>query len=155
MKRTLGRLTLSLLLVATPSLLFAYPLKVRPARGEGQTVVMCPDCNQPIACARAGDYTIALSGDVDPPNLGGNARFMVRLTDREGKAVTNAKVALVLSMPGHEHPPRTLAMKAEKGGRYAAATSFKTVRMEGPWRAEVRVTTPRGDTVVQPFTFTR
>lgn len=155
MKGTLGRLTLSLLLAATPSLLFAYPLKVRPAGGEGQTVIMCPDCSQPIACARVGDYTVAFSGDIDTPKLGGNARFVVRLTDRDGKAVTNTKVAVVFSMPGHEHPPQTLSLSGSKAGRYSTASSYKIVRMEGPWRAEVKITTPKGDVVTQAFTFNR
>jgi hypothetical protein len=156
MKATLGYRTLAVLtLAAVPALALAHPLKVRPAAGESQTVIMCPDCSQPIACARVGDYTVSFAAAVDHPKTGSSAQFNVRLADRDANPVSNLKVAVVLSMPGHEHQPTTVPMKAEKDGRYTATTSFKAVGMEGPWRAEVKITTAKGDVVTQPFTFNR
>jgi hypothetical protein len=152
----LCRLILSALLLATTSTLaLAYPVKVKTAGGESQTVIMCPDCSQPIACAKAGDHTVAFAADIDTPKGGGNVRFNVRLTDRAGAPVTNAKVAVVLSMTGHEHKPRTVPMRGGAGGRYSASTSFRAVDMAGPWNADVRITTAKGDVVTQRFTFNR
>jgi hypothetical protein len=156
MKRVFDRLAVPvLLLAATPALVLAYPAKVKTAGGQSQTVIMCPDCSAPIACARVGEYTIAFSADLDTPKTGGNVGFHVRLTDAKGAPVTNARVAVALSMPGHEHQPRTLPLKRGSGGLYSARTTFKSVEMPGPWEADVEVTTPKGDKVIQAFTFNR
>lgn len=156
MKGYLYRLTLcGLLAAATAAAALAYPVKVKTAGGESQTVIMCPDCSQPIACAKAGDYTVAFAADIDTPKGGGNVRFDVRLTDRAGAPVTNTKVAVVLSMTGHDHKPRTLPLRGGVGGRYRANTSFRAIDMAGPWNADVQITTPKGDVVTQRFTFNR
>jgi hypothetical protein len=144
-----------LLLASVPALVFAAPVKVRTEGSASQTVIMCPDCNQPIACAKAGDYNMAFAADIDSPKNGGNVRFGVRLTNQNGAPVTNAKVAVTLSMVGHEHKPRTLQMPGGRDGRYTAHTSFKSIDMQGPWKADVHVTTPKGDTVTQAFSFNR
>jgi hypothetical protein len=155
MKSVLSRMTLLALLATTPVFAMAFPVKVHPAGGEGQTVVMCPDCNQPIACAKAGDYNIAFSADIDHPKNGGVVRFHVRLTDLQGLPVTNTRVALVLSMVGHEHQPRTLQLKGGRNGLYTATTSFRSIDMQGPWKADVQLKTPKGDVVTEAFTFNR
>lgn len=156
MKTALYRIVLPALLVATtPAMVLALPVKVRTAGGESQMVTMCPDCNQPIACARAGDYTVAFAADVLPPKYGSGMRFQVRLTDRQGLPVTKARVALVLSMPGHEHQPKTVPLKLERDGRYRGETTYRAAGMEGVWKADVKITTPKGDVVTQAFTFSR
>jgi hypothetical protein len=156
MKRIFHRLTLSALLVAaTSTLALAYPVKVKTAGGESQTVIMCPDCSQPLACAKAGDHTVAFAADIDTPKGGGNVRFNVRLTGPTGAPVTNARVAVVLSMTGHDHKPRTVTLQGGSGGRYSASTSFRDIDMAGPWNADVQITTAKGDVVTQRFTFNR
>jgi hypothetical protein len=152
--RTIG-LLVTLLVAALPLAAIAHPVKVYTKGGESQTVTMCPDCSQPIACAKAGDYTIAFAADIGTPKGGGNVRFEVRLTDRTGAPVTNTKVAVTLSMVGHEHKPKTLRMGHTGRGRYVVNTSFRTIDMPGPWTADVQVTTPKGDIVTQAFTFNR
>lgn len=156
MKRRFYGLALAALVVGTaPALALASPLKVYTAGSASQTVFMCPDCDQPIACTRAGDYNIAFSADIDRPRNGGSVRFHVRLTDRAGAPVTNVGAALVLSMVGHGRPPRVLALKSGHGGRYSAVTTFRAVDTQGPWKADVHFRTPRGDVVKQAFTFNR
>jgi hypothetical protein len=144
-----------LLLASTSALSLAYPVKVRTEGGQSQTVTMCPDCSQPIACAKAGDYTVALAVDIDSPKNGGNVRLQSGLTNQGGAPVTNAKVAVVLSMTGHDHKPRKLQMHHTHGGQYLATTTFRSVDMAGPWNADVQITTPKGDVVTQRFTFNR
>lgn len=152
MRIALQRFSLASLLLATAgSLALAAPLRVRTAGGEAQTVIMCPDCDQPIACARAGDYTVAFSANLESTRSG-ITQFLVRLTDRTGSPVSNLRVTIVLSMPGHGHRPRTVSTSGRRGGRYVAST---VTRMEGTWRADVRITSPKGDVVTQPFTFLR
>jgi hypothetical protein len=154
--KTLYRFALPLVIIAvTPALVSAYPVKVHTAGGESQTVIMCPDCNQPIACAKAGDYTVAFTADIDTPRNGGNVRFHVRLTDQNGAPVTNAKPTLTLSMVGHEHKPRTLHLTGDTTGRYTATTTFRTIDMQGPWKSDVQFKSPKGDTVSQSFIFNR
>jgi hypothetical protein len=141
----------SLLLVTTPALALASPLILKAAGGESQTVIMCPDCSRPIACAKVGDYTVAASAEMPHKNMP-IVHFYIGLTDRDGKAVTNAKVAVVLSMPGHQHPARTFQAKGGKHGQYEAVAELE-LHMVGAWKADVQITTPKGDVVTQPFTF--
>lgn len=130
----------------------AGPLKVRPLGGDSQIVLMCPDCSQPIACARAGDYTIGFSAETISPKSG-IARLIVRLNDAAGKAVNNAKVAVHLTMPEHNHRvKKPIQLKRERNGKYTGITS--RLLMTGAWEAEVAVTTPKGDVVKQKFGFT-
>jgi hypothetical protein len=116
---------------------------------------MCPDCSQPLTCAKVGDYTISLATDIAHPKTGGSVSFRVGLTGPQGHPVTNARVSLVLSMPGHEHPPVTVSLRGGPRGRYAGTAPFRATRMEGPWKVDVQVRTPKGDVVTQTFTFNR
>ena len=145
----------ALLIVTAASLAMAFPVKVTTAGGDSQTVTMCPDCGHPLACAQKGDYTIAVSADVQHAKQGGGTNFAVRLTDRNGAPVTNAVVTLVLSMTGHSHPPRTVRLRRGSGGRYSGSTTLQTVHMQGPWNVDVQVKSPKGDTVTQRFVFNR
>ena len=151
MHTTLYRLTLAaLLLVTTPTLALASWLRVRPAGGESQTVTMCPDCGRPIACAKAGDYTVAVSADM-PSKNSGIVRYFIRLTDAAGKPVTGTKVAVVLSMPEHKHQ-RIARATGGRRGEYTAETVLEP-HMIGEWKASVQITSPKGDVVTQAFNF--
>jgi hypothetical protein len=156
MKSVLHQLALpaALLLASMPRLAHAGPLKVRPVGGEAQTVLMCPDCSAPIACAKAGDYPVAFSADLLEPAPLQRVRLLVRITNpATGAPVNVARVAVALSMSkqGHWHeitPPLTLERQAS--GAYATTT---TRLMTGAWQVEVRLTTVKGDTVQQKYAF--
>jgi hypothetical protein len=140
----------ALLLVTTPALALAVPVMVGTSGGGPQSVIMCPHCGQPIACAQAGDYKISFSADSINRKTGAT-RFSIGLADRAGKPVTDSKVALVLTMPAHHHGPVTVPVSGGKRGQYAAVTNLSP-HMGGQWVANVRITTPKGDTVTQAFT---
>lgn len=141
----------ALLLATTPALALAVPVMVGTASGGPQSVIMCPNCGQPIACAQVGDYGINFA--VDSLNAKtGATRLNISLVDRTGRPVTGAKVALVLDMPAHHHGPITVPVSGGRKGVYTAATNLSP-HMRGQWTAEVRITTPKGDTVSQAFTF--
>jgi hypothetical protein len=141
----------ALLLAATPALALAVPIAVGTSGGTGpQSVIMCPHCGGPIACAQAGDYNISFSADSIHPKTG-TARFSIGVTDRTGKPVTDAKVALVLTMPAHHHGSVTVPVSGGKKGEYSAVTTLSP-HMRGQWVADVQITTPRGDKVTQAFT---
>jgi hypothetical protein len=153
MKTVLYRLALpALLLATTPVIALASPLKVSPVGGDSHMMIMCPHCHQPIAGAKAGDYTIAFSADVRQIKTG-SLQFYIDVTDQTGKPVTDAKVAIVLSMPAHEHA-RTVQTSGGRGGRYTVVTTVGTA-MSGQWKADVKVTPANGETVSQAFTFSR
>jgi hypothetical protein len=144
------------LVVATvPALDLASSLGVHAAGSASQTVFMCPDCNQPIACAKAGDYTLAFAADIDHPKNGGTVRFHVRVTERNGAPVTNARPSVTLSMEGHAHQPRALPFRGGRAGHYTAVTTFRPIDIQGPWKADVQIKSAKGDRVSQSFTFNR
>jgi hypothetical protein len=152
MKTTLLRLSMLTVLLVLAGSAAASPLRVRTAGTKSQLVVMCPDCSQMITCAQMGDYLVGLSADLENPKFG-LARFNLRVTDKDGAPVSNAKVALVLSMPEHGHASKPFTAKRAGKGKYVASTN--ALVMQGAWRAEVALTTLKGDTVKQVFTFTR
>lgn len=154
MKTTLARWMLPALLLATaPVLAASRPLKVS-AVGDGSAFVfMCPKCDAPIACAKVGDYTLAFSAGLRDPKLG-VANLTVRVTDKSGAPVNGLKVVTTLSMRGHEHVLLPMTATSFFGkGEYWATTG--QLQMDGVWNAEVAVTTPKGDTVKQVFTFSK
>jgi hypothetical protein len=152
MRHTLwGRALLALVLATTPALAKADPLKVGTGGGDSQIVIMCPDCKAQIVCAKAGDYNLAFSADVENPKLG-TARLTIRVTDKAGAPVTGLKVVAALSMPEHQHALQPMTATSPFGkGEYWISTG--QLRMDGVWNAQVAITTPKGDTVKQAFTF--
>jgi hypothetical protein len=153
MKTFVCRLVLpALLLAATPGLTLASPLKVGTVGGESQMALMCPHCNTPIVGATTGDYTIGFSADLQSVKTG-LAQVIVSVTDKSGAPVKDAKVVVTLSMPEHGHALKPLTAKSRGNGTYS--TSATLVQMNTPWNAEVAVTTAKGETVKQVFTFHR
>jgi hypothetical protein len=149
MKRTMVlAASAAVLLVAVG---IASPLKVRTLGSKSQQVVMCPDCNEKITCARVGDYTVGFDADLDSPKSGA-ATVAVHLKDKTGKPVNDAGVVATLTMPKHEHGKKPLTLKNTGHGRYEATTQLV---MSGGWRADVEVTPAGGDTVKQSFSFSR
>lgn len=149
-KRSIRLALSTLALTMIPALSLASPLKVKPG-GEGQKVIMCPHCKEPIAVTQAGDYTVAFSGEEIHPKTGA-ARFYIRVTDPSGKPAMGAKVALTLSMPAHHHGPVKVPVTAGKEGQYVAVTSLSP-HMRGEWTAAVEITPPGGQSQTETFTF--
>lgn len=140
------------LVLAASTVAIAGPLKVRSVGTDSQIITMCPECNAPLACAQVGDYTVGFSADLVNPKFG-IATLGVRLTDKNGAPVTNAKVSATLSMPKHGHTTDPITFRHRGKGKYTGSTP--RLRMEGVWEAEVSVKTAKGDTVSQKFSFVR
>ena len=87
---------------------------------------------------KAGDYTVDVTMDKNPPVAGENT-IDVRIKDKAGKAVTDARVTVEYSMPGMPGMPAVnYKSGAElKGETYRAVISPS---MAGSWNVAVKVT---------------
>jgi hypothetical protein len=87
---------------------------------------------------KAGDYTVDIKMDKNPPVMGAN-QVEVAIADKAGKAVTDAKVQVVASMPAMPGMP-AMENKADaklEGGKYKAKVDLS---MSGSWNMSVRIT---------------
>jgi hypothetical protein len=87
---------------------------------------------------KAGDYTVDIKMDKDPPVVGTN-NVEIAIKDKAGKAVTDAKVLVTASMPAMPGMP-AVDNKAEAkldGGMYKAKIDLS---MGGSWNMSVRIT---------------
>ena len=87
---------------------------------------------------KAGDYTVQLKIDKNPPIVGKN-KMDVGIKDLKGKDVTDATVAVDYVMPAMPGMP-AMNYKAKTeltGSRYLATLNFS---MSGPWFINVRIT---------------
>jgi len=86
---------------------------------------------------KAGDYNVVIKIDKNPPVAGKN-NVEITLTDASGKAVTDAKVAVELSMaPMPGMPAANYRSNAELKGNI-----YRTViepSMAGPWNLAVKI----------------
>jgi hypothetical protein len=87
---------------------------------------------------KAGDYTVDIKMDKNPPVVGPNNMEIV-VKDAAGKAVTDAKVLVDYGMPAMPgHPAMGYKTDAQpKGGAYQAVLN---ISMKGPWTVTVRIT---------------
>ena len=87
---------------------------------------------------KAGDYTVDIRMDKNPPVVGPN-NIEIVLKDAAGKAVTDAKVLVDYGMPAMPgHPAMGYKTDAQlKGGVYQAVLN---ISMKGPWTITVRIT---------------
>ena len=86
---------------------------------------------------KAGDYTVDIKMDKNPPVVGpNNIEIVVR--DASGKAVTDARVLVDYGMPAMPgHPAMGYKTDAQpKGGAYQAVLN---ISMKGPWTVTVRI----------------
>ncbi len=90
---------------------------------------------------KAGDYSVAIRIDKNPPVVGEN-NIDILITDRAGKVVTDAKVLLTYSLPAMPGVPSAsyTADTALAGNVYKASIDYSVT---GPWDNEVKIT--RGD----------
>jgi hypothetical protein len=86
---------------------------------------------------KAGDYTVQVATDKNPPITGKN-NVDVTITDKSGKAVTDAKVVVEYSMPAMAGmPAANYKANAElKGDTYKAVIEPS---MAGGWNMAVRI----------------
>lgn len=144
--RTMG--TLLALLLVLPAITQARPL---PVKLDGpQTVVMRPNCESSEACAQVGDYVLTLVVDLAQPALG-VANLTVGVTKASGAAVDDCAVLVRLTMPEHRDALPPLTTRHLGNGKYAATA--RGVKVRGTWHAEVAMTTLKGDTIKQRYTF--
>lgn len=86
---------------------------------------------------KAGDLTVAMTLDKNPPVTGKN-NMDITVKDASGKPVTDAKVTVEYSMPAMPGmPPMNYKSAAElKGETYKAVISPS---MAGPWNVAVKI----------------
>ncbi len=98
---------------------------------------------------KAGDYTVDIRMDKNPPVVGAN-QVEVAVKDKAGKAVTEAKVQVTASMPAMPGMP-AMENKADAkidGGKYKAKIDLS---MGGSWNMSVRIT-QGGKTAIAKYT---
>jgi hypothetical protein len=98
---------------------------------------------------KAGDYTVDIRMDKNPPVVGAN-QVEVAVKDKAGKAVTDAKVQVIASMPAMPGMP-AMENKADAkidGGKYKAKIDLS---MGGSWNMSVRIT-QGGKTAIAKWT---
>ncbi len=86
---------------------------------------------------KAGDYTVVVTMDKNPPTTGDN-NLTVSVKDGAGADVTDAKVSLEYSMPAMPGmPPMKYNTNAELAGKqYKTKVNFS---MSGSWNMIVRI----------------
>lgn len=87
---------------------------------------------------KAGDYSVEIRMDKETPVVGAN-NLSITITDKAGKAVTDAKVLVTASMPAMPGMP-AMENKADAkldGGKYKAKIDLS---MAGSWNMSVRIT---------------
>ena len=97
----------------------------------------------------AGDYTVDIRMDKNPPVVGAN-QVEVAVKDKAGKAVTDAKVQVIASMPAMPGMPAMENRADAKidGGKYKAKIDLS---MGGSWNMSVRIT-QGGKTAIAKYT---
>jgi len=87
---------------------------------------------------KAGDYTLDIKIDKNPPVVGDNLMELT-IKDTDGKAVTDAKVAVTYTMPPMSGmaPMKYKADAVAKDGGYQATLKFS---MSGSWNVEAKIT---------------
>jgi hypothetical protein len=87
---------------------------------------------------KAGDYTVDVKMDRNPPAQGKN-NMDIAITDKSGKAVTDAQVVVEYTMPPMPGmAPMNYKADAElKGDRYKAMMNLS---MAGSWNVAVKIT---------------
>ncbi len=99
---------------------------------------------------KAGEYDVEATIDRNPPAMGKN-NMEVRVTDKAGKAVTDAKLLVEYGMPAMPgmHPMNYRTEASLSGEVYKAILN---VSMAGPWYVNVKISRG-GKTETARFTF--
>jgi hypothetical protein len=99
---------------------------------------------------KAGEYDVEATIDRNPPAMGKN-NMEIRVSEKAGKAVTDAKVLVEYGMPAMPgmHPMNYRTEAPLVGGVYRAVLN---VSMAGPWYVNVKISRG-GKTEIAKFTF--
>jgi hypothetical protein len=87
---------------------------------------------------KAGDYSVEIKMDKESPVVGSN-NMEIAIKDKAGKAVTDAKVVVIASMPAMPGMP-AMENKADAkadSGKYKAKIDLS---MGGSWNMSIRIT---------------
>jgi len=107
---------------------------------EGKTIPApndTPKLPENTAAQKVGNLNVTLAISPYPPASFQNGTFDITLIDDKGQAVTDAQIALDMTMPGMWMPPSKPNAQAIGNGKYRAA-AFWTMR--GLWQIEVTIT---------------
>ena len=105
------------------------------AQGPGEGVQGPGEKDQYKAQGMAGDYLVDIKMiDEGPPVVGAN-NIEIVVTDKGGKAVTDAKVLVTASMPGMPAVENEAEAKPD-GGKYKAKIDLSK---GGSWNVSVRI----------------
>ncbi len=104
---------------------------------SAQSSVNTVQMNSSTASQKVGNLNVAIALNPYPPVGFQKTTFDVTLTDSEGQAITDAKIALDLTMPSMWMPPNKLSPQHVSNGKYSATGNFT---MRGWWRIEVIIT---------------
>ncbi len=99
---------------------------------------------------KAGDYTVAVKMDKNPPSVGTN-NMEIAVTDKTGKAVKDAKVMIDYGMSAMPGMP-AMAYKADAMNHGDTYHAVLNISMKGPWYVTIKITS-QGKTVSAKFTF--
>lgn len=99
---------------------------------------------------KAGEYDVEVTIDRNPPAMGKN-NMEIRVSEKAGKVVTDAKVLVEYGMPAMPgmHPMNYRTEAPLVGGVYGAVLN---VSMAGPWYVNVKISRG-GKTETARFTF--
>jgi hypothetical protein len=98
---------------------------------------------------KAGDYNVLIKLDRNPPIAGEN-NITIAITDKSGKAITDAKVVFNYSMPAMAGMP-AMSYKVDADLKEIVYKAKVNYSMSGSWNNEVKVTR-EGKTVSARFT---
>ena len=87
---------------------------------------------------KAGEYTVDISIDKNPP-VTGNNNMEIAIKDGAGKMVTDAKVVVEYSMPAMPGMP-AMNYKADAGLKGEAYKATMNLSMSGSWNIGVKIT---------------
>lgn len=107
------------------------------APSSSQSSVNTVQMSSSTATQKVGNLNVAIALNPYPPVGFQKTNFDVTLTDAEGQAITDAKIALDLTMPSMWMPPNKLSPQHASNGKYSATGNFT---MRGWWRIEVIIT---------------
>ena len=99
---------------------------------------------------KAGDYSVSITMDKNPPSVGINNMEMA-ITDKSGKPVKDAKVLVDYGMPAMPGMP-AMAYKADTMSHGNGYHTALNISMKGSWYVNIKITS-QGKTVSTKFTF--
>ena len=99
---------------------------------------------------KAGDYTVLIKMDRNPPSVGMN-NMEIAVTDKAGKPVKDAKVLVDYGMPAMPGMP-AMAYKADAMNHGDTYHATLNISMKGPWYVNIKISS-QGKTASAKFTF--